>query len=170
MKYALLFGLFFFATLFGNAQEVNWLSIEEAYAQSKTENKPILVDVYTDWCGWCKRMDKDTYSKTDIANYINSNFLPVKFNAEQKDSVTIMNHTFKFIAQGRRGYHELAAALLNGKLSYPATVFLNDKFEMITVVPGYQDEKGFDVILNYIEGGHYAKTPFEEFSASYKKE
>jgi thioredoxin-related protein len=156
-------------TILGSAQDVNWMTIEEAYAESKTEAKPILVDVYTDWCGWCKRMDKDTYSKEDIANYINSNFLPVKFNAEQKDSINILNHTFKFVDQGRRGYHELAAALLNGKMSYPATVFLNEKFEMITVVPGYQNQEQFDVILNYIEGEHYMKTPFEEFSAAYGK-
>lgn len=156
-------------TFAAQAQEVKWISVEKAYELAKTDPKPILIDVYTDWCGWCKRMDKDTYAKADIASFINANFYPVKFDAEQKDSVHIMDHTFKFIAQGKRGYHELAAALLNGKMSYPATVFLTGKFEMITVVPGYQVEKEFDVILNFIEGEHYTSTPFENFSASYEK-
>jgi len=151
------------------AQEVKWISVEEAYEKSKTDAKPILIDVYTDWCGWCKRMDKDTYAKADIANFINENYYAVKFNAEQKDSIHIMDHTFKFVAKGKRGYHELAAALLNGKMSYPATVFLTNTFEMITIVPGYQAEEPFDVILNYIKGEHYTSTPFEDFSASYEK-
>lgn len=165
----LLFAFTLVFSLSAQAQEVNWIPIEKAYKLSKANPKPILIDVYTDWCGWCKRMDKDTYAKKDIANFINENYYAVKFDAEQKDSVHIMDHTFKFIAQGKRGYHELAAALLNGKMSYPATVFMTGKFEMITVVPGYQSEQQFDVILNFIKGKHYATTPFEDFSASYTK-
>jgi thioredoxin-related protein len=167
MKYTL--ALIVLISFSVQAQEVNWMSVEKAYELSKTDSKPILIDVYTDWCGWCKKMDKDTYAKADIAEFINKNYYAVKFNAEQKDSIHIMDHTFNFVAQGKRGYHELAAALLNGKMSYPATVFLTSKFEMITIVPGYQTEKEFDVILNYVEGEHYSSTPYEEFSASYTK-
>ncbi|MCT4624840.1 MAG: DUF255 domain-containing protein [Schleiferiaceae bacterium] len=156
-------------SLAGLAQHVNWISIEEAYAKTKTDPKPIIVDVYTDWCGWCKKMDKDTYEKANIYNYINENFYAVKFDAEQKDSLHILDHTFKFVPSGRRGYHELAAALLEGRLSYPATVFLSGNFEKITVVPGYQSADNFHPILAYVQGEHYKTTPWEEYLASYKE-
>ena len=67
-------------------------------------------------------MDKATFQNAEVAAYMNANYYNVKFDAEQKESVTILDNTFKFIPQGNRGYHELAAALLNGKMSYP-TVF-----------------------------------------------
>ena len=159
--------LVLFLSVSAKAQDVNWISVEKAYELSKTDAKPILIDVYTDWCGWCKRMDKDTYAKADIIKFINENYYAVKFNAEQKDSIHVLDHTFKFVAQGKKGYHEFAAALLNGNLSYPATVFLTSTFELITVVPGYQAEKEFDVILHFIEGEHYNSTTFQEFSSSY---
>ena len=73
---------------------VNWLTFEEAVERSKTEKKKIFIDVYTDWCGYCKVMDKNTFSQADIAQYLNENFYPVKFNAEQKQDITFRGHTF----------------------------------------------------------------------------
>ena len=90
-------------------EKVNWLTFEEAIALHEKEPKKLLIDLYTDWCGWCKVMDRNTYSQADIASYINENFYPVKFNAEQKEPVEFRGHTFEFVAQGRRGVHELAA-------------------------------------------------------------
>ena len=159
----LLLALFITFTSLSFAQEVNWLTIEEAQEKSLKKPRPLLIDVYTDWCGWCKRMDKDTYSKKKIADYINENYYPVKFNAEQRDSVRFANHTFKFVAQGKKGYHELAAALLNGKMSYPSTVFLTGEFEMIQNIPGYQSEKDMYPILVYLNEGKYQVLPYDEF-------
>ena len=76
-----------------NAQ-VNWLTFEEAVSKAKTDPKPIFIDVYTDWCGWCKKMDKATFSEAKIAKMLQDDFYPVKFNAEQKESIEFNNHTF----------------------------------------------------------------------------
>ncbi|MFT6716831.1 MAG: thiol:disulfide interchange protein, partial [Saprospiraceae bacterium] len=60
---------------------IKWLTMEQAYKASRTLDKPIFIDVYTSWCGWCKRMDQTTFRDPVVANYINTNFYPVKFNA-----------------------------------------------------------------------------------------
>ena len=66
---------------------VKWMTFKEAFEANKKTPKPFLIDVYTDWCGWCKRMMATTYSNPAIAAYVNQNFYPVKFNAETKDSI-----------------------------------------------------------------------------------
>jgi thiol:disulfide interchange protein len=62
-------------------------SIQKAKARAAKEKKPILIDVYTDWCGWCKKLDADTYSKKDVSDYVNANFVSLKVNPE-KDAAT----------------------------------------------------------------------------------
>lgn len=167
MKKLILLPLLFAATLVNGQDapeaEVKWISIEQAYKLSKTNPKKILVDVYTDWCGWCKRMDATTYSNPKIIRYINENYYAVKFDAEQKEEVTILDHTFKFVGEGRQGYHELAVALLQGKLSYPTTVFLDESFAIIQPVPGYLDAKGIEPILTYFASNKYKDTEWQEF-------
>ena len=151
----------------GWAQEkIQWMSIEKAYELSLTEENPkkIFIDVYTDWCGWCKRMDKATFQNPEVAAYMNEHYYNVKFNAEQKEDISILDNTFKFIAQGKRGYHELAAALLNGKMSYPTVIFMNHKFEMLSPVPGYQEPPQFMKVANFFGSNAYKDTAWKDYS------
>jgi len=138
--------------------------IERELTQAEENPKKIFIDVYTDWCGWCKRMDKATFQKPEVAAYMNEHYYNVKFNAEQKEDITILNNTFTFVAQGQRGYHELAAALLNGKMSYPTVIFMNNKFEMLSPVPGYQEPVQFLKIANFFGSNAYKDTPWEEYA------
>ncbi|MBC6399763.1 MAG: DUF255 domain-containing protein [Ekhidna sp.] len=150
------------------SQEVEWLTFEQAIARHEKHPKKLLVDLYTDWCGWCKVMDKKTYSKIEIANYINKNFYPVKFNAEQKESVEFNGHTFEFIPSGRRGYHQLAAALTNNRLSYPTTVFIDEDLRIIQPIAGYLNPEQMEPILLYIGDDHFKTTKWENFTKSNK--
>ncbi|MCI5082127.1 MAG: DUF255 domain-containing protein [Saprospiraceae bacterium] len=117
---------------------VKWYSLEEALAANQETPKKFFIDVYTDWCGWCKVMDRKTFSDPKIAAYLNTNFYPVKFDAEQKESITVKGETFEWVAGGRRGVNKLAYSLLNGRLSYPSVVYMNENFERIRVSPGFK--------------------------------
>ena len=114
-------------------------------------------------------MDATTFSDAAVAEVLQSKFYPVKFNAEQREPITFNNYTFKFIPRGAKGYHEMAATLLNGKLSYPSVVFLNEKFEIIQVLPGYRKADEFLKIITFIGEDHYLTTSWEDFSKTYKK-
>lgn len=144
-------------------QEIKWVSIEEAVRLASQDGKKILVDVYTDWCGWCKRMDAATYKDPAVVSYISENFHAVRFNAEKGPSVTINEKTYKLVQNGRKSYHELAVQLLNGRLQYPNTVFLTSDFARIYTIPGYIDANKFSTILSYTAEEAYKKMPFPQY-------
>lgn len=146
-----------------NETPVKWYSIEEAVALQKKKPKKMFIDMYTDWCGWCKRMDATTFTDPTVAAYLNENFYCVKFNAEQKNPVIFQGRTFNFVASGSRGYHELAAALLDGQLGYPSFVYLNEKLERITISPGYKQPAQILPELKYVGGGHYETLKYNEY-------
>ena len=153
-----------------SAQKVEWMSWEEALALSESDAEPkkIFVDVYTDWCGWCKKMDKDTFQNEAVAAYMKENFYMVKMDAEGKDPIDFQGKTFKYVPSGRRGYHELAAALLQGKMSYPTVVFLDEKLNMLSPVPGYQKAKPFLKIAKYFGDNIYKDKDWKSYSDSSK--
>ena len=147
---------------------VKWMTFEEALEKSKTEKRKIFIDVYTDWCGWCKVMDKNTFSEANVAKILNEDFYPVKFNAEQRESIVFNGTTFKFVANGNSGYHELAAALLNNKLSYPTVVFLDEEFRMIQPLAGYMKPTEFHPIIQFIGKDHYKTVTWKDWQGQYK--
>ena len=128
--------------------------------------------MYTDWCGWCKRMDRDVYGKKPIVDYLNKKFYAVKFNAEKyKEDIEFQGKVFKFVPPpqgGRNGIHELAYALMDQKASYPTTVFIDEELRPLQAIPGYQKAPFFDTILNFIGEDNYKKTPWQEFEKSYQ--
>jgi len=148
------------------AQEVQWMTWEEATTLATTEENPkkIFVDVYTDWCGWCKKMDKDTFQNAEVAAYMSENFYMVKLDGEGKEPITYKGKTFKFVPSGKKGYHQLALALLQGRLSYPTVVFLDENLNMLSPVPGYQKPKPFLNIARYFGDNIYLKKDWKTYS------
>ena len=146
---------------------VNWMTLEQAMEKNKTEKRKIFVDVYTDWCGWCKRMDSTTFMDPSVARYLNEHYYPVKFNAEQQQDILFKDKTYHFKRTGARGYHELAAEWLNNRLSYPTVVFLDENFTLIQPVPNYQEPYKMETIINYFGSDSHRKTPWESFERSF---
>ena len=155
-----------------NVKWMTWNEAVEAAAAAKAAGKTpkkIFVDIYTDWCGWCKKMDAETFEQPKVSAYLNEHFYPVKFDAEQKEPIIFEGKTFKYVASGRRGYHELAAALLAGKMSYPTVIFLNQDFQLLQRIPGYLNIPTFDMIMHYLAEDHYTKTPWADYQKQYQQ-
>lgn len=143
--------------------QVKWYTIEEAFELTKQNPRKIMIDVYTDWCGWCKVMDKETFNNSTIAAYLNSNFYAVKFNAEQKTDITLNGKSYKYVASGGRGYNELAYELLSGQLGYPSIVFLDEKTNMIQPLQGYIKADPFNCIIQFIAENAYRTSKWDEY-------
>lgn len=116
---------------------INWLTIEEAEALLEEEPRKILMDVYTDWCGWCKKMDKTTFANAEVAEYVNENFYAVKLKADSKDKVTFKGKEY---AKG-----ELAQAFR--VTGYPTIVFFDQSFSKFQPVSGYRGAEDFLALL-----------------------
>ena len=104
-------------------------------------SKFYLIDVYTEWCGWCKVMDKKTFSDTEVQGYLKKNFHLIKFDAERNESVSFKNKIYNWVEGGKRGHNELALELLNGKMAYPGLVYLDADLNVIKVSSGYKNPK-----------------------------
>ena len=164
-KIIIAFAIISVLPIVGNAQKINWMTFQEAVKLNETTPKKFFIDVFTDWCGWCKKMDQTTFLNKEVIDYMNENYYAVKLDAEMNDTIVFGGYTY--INQGgnngRKGTHQLAAALLQGRLSYPSYVFMNEKAQLITVAPGYMEAKNLLPILKYISTDAYLNQSYNDF-------
>lgn len=166
-KNFLFIGFLFFAfNAIAQTPSIHWMTIEEAQKASLQQPKKIFVDVYTDWCGWCKRFDATTYKDAKVIDYINQNFYPVKLNAEIKDSVTFNGTKFGFVQDWK--VNGAAVQLMGGQLTgYPTTTYVDEKGEILSVVPGYLSSNELLKVLHYFGDNSYLKTTWNAYSSSF---
>lgn len=147
------------------SNEINWMTLDEVQAAMRKEPRKVLIDFYTDWCGWCKVMDRKTYSNPEIIQYINEKFYAVKFDAERKDTVSFLNKEYGFSPEKRA--NEFAAFVMNGQMSYPTTVFMMENFQTPSALPGYQDVPKLEMVLKYLGEDTYKTVQFPDYQKSF---
>jgi len=122
-----------------NNNAITWMSWDEMVKAQETERKKVFLDVYTDWCGWCKKMDASTFLDPNIAAVMNSGFYAVKLDAEMKETLEFNGYTFTNPNPGaKRSTHQFAVSLLDGQLSYPSFVILDENFTRQHIIKGFQ--------------------------------
>ena len=146
-------------------EKLQWLTLAEAEQKMKSEKKIILIDLYTDWCGWCKVMDKKTYANADVAKYLNEKFYPVKINAETRETLTWKGKPFPFNAQA--GVNNYALYLTKGQLSFPSTVIIPKEGAAPQTIPGYIETKDMELVLKYFGEGNFEKVAFTDYQKNF---
>ncbi len=136
------------------AADAGWRSWDAGLREARAAGRPVVVDVYTDWCGWCKRMDRDVYARRDVQEYLASKFVVVRLNAESRAAASY---------EGRSWSSQALAERL-GVTGYPTTVFLASTGAQLGAVPGYLPPERFLSLLRYIGEGAMARgVSFEDF-------
>lgn len=159
-----------------SAQEINWMTFEEAIALQKKNPKKIMVDMYTVWCGPCKLLDRNTFQNKDVAKYVNEHYYAVKFNAEGNEEVNFKGDVFKnpnydpARAQRRNASHELAQYFRIR--SYPTILFLDEEANFITPVVGYKTPQQLEIFLTIFKDDKYkeikTQKAFNDYYESFK--
>jgi len=139
--------------------ELVWYKYDEGLAKAKKEKKHLLVHFYTNWCGWCKKMDKSTFSDEEIIKVLNESYVPIKVNGQSGEKVTV---------DGK----EISEKQVTGQYgvrAYPVTWFLKPSGERIAPRRGYVAAEEFLYILNWVKDDLYEKTSFQEFVKQQQK-
>ena len=146
---------------------IQWVSFEEAVIKNQTEPKKIFMDMYTSWCGWCKRMDASTFKDPKVIEYLNKKYYAVKFDAETKDTIRFRDHDFYFHTEWRS--NELAWSMMNGKMSYPTSLYLDETLSLLSPVPGYVTAEQIMPILTYFGENIYKEKKWDVYLSEISK-
>ena len=154
------------------AQEIKWMSMGEAQEAQKKIPKKIFMDVYTEWCGPCKLLDKNTFQNPDVSRYIIENYYAVKFNAEGMEEIKyydqiFTNPNYDPNRKGRNATHQFTQFL--GVKGYPTMVFFSENGDPIMPLVGYQKPKQIELFLKMIKQGDYQVFSKPEDFENYKK-
>lgn len=139
---------------------INWMTWDEAQVAMKKQPKKVWVDVYTDWCGWCKVMDKKTFSNPEVIRYMNEHFYAIKLNAESNEEIMFLGKKYDAAT--------LAGQLMNGQMSYPTFVFMEENFASHSPIPGYQPVPQMEMILKYLATNTYKTQKWEDYTKNFK--
>ncbi len=143
--------------------QIQWMNWEEVQKALKKEKRPVLTDVYTSWCGWCKKMDRSTFTDERIIHYINDHFYAVKFDAEQKSPIMFKGNEYTYYGSGRRGANRLAVELLRGRLSFPTILYLDGELNTILISPGYKTPPMLQKEMKFVQTGSYKTTSWQNY-------
>ena len=134
---------------------IAWRAWDRGLEEARVSGRPVLVDVSTDWCGWCKRMKAQVYTKPEVRDYLEDHFVLIELNAEASDPARYEG----------KAYTSRSLAARFGVSGYPTTVFLRSGGDHLVSVPGYIEPAPFLQVLRYIGDGYMEKgVSFQDFT------
>ena len=147
------------------AEAISWMTIEQAAGKLKEVGRPLIIDLYTTWCGWCKQMDRKTYSNKQVAAYLKEKFYTVKMDAESPATINWAGKTYNFNSQYRA--NEFALYLTHGRLEFPTTIFIVPGEEP-QAIPGYMEPKELEILVKYFGEGDYRTKSFDDYQKKFR--
>ncbi|WP_373059682.1 thioredoxin family protein [Zunongwangia sp. H14] len=154
------------------AQEIKWMTMNEALKAQKKHPKKIFMDAYTTWCGPCKLLDRNTFANKDVVKYVNEHFYAVKFNAEGPEKIeykdmTFTNPNYDASRTGRNGTHEFASAMrISG---YPTIVFFAEDGNLIAPIVGYRTPEQLEIFLKMFANDDHKKLTSQAAFSEYRE-
>ncbi len=149
-----------------SGKEIEWLTFEEAQKRMKVEPRKVWIDVYTDWCGWCKVLDKKVFTNPDVINYMNTKYYAIKFNAERRDSIDFAGKRWGFMPEYKA--NNLAVQLMNGQMSFPTTIIMTENFQNPSAIPGYHAVPEMEGFMKYLAEDIYKTVKYEDYAKTFK--
>lgn len=149
-----------------DSTKIEWLNWDEVQVRMNKQPRKVWVDVYTDWCGWCKRMDATTFQNKEVIKYMNKHFYAVKFNAEKQDSIRFKGNMYYLSPES--GTSTLAVELMRNQMSYPTFIYMEEQFQNHFPIAGYQSVDKIEGILKFLGEDIYKDMKWEEFLADFK--
>ena len=134
-------------------KKLEWLAFDAAADKASRQNKHLIVDVYTTWCGWCRVMERETYGNPEVANYLTDNFVLAKVNGESPNKLHWHGEELS----------ERQFARKVGVTGYPATYFMKPDAEMLGGVPGFIRPPDFMVYSRYVATRWYQKGGIKDY-------
>jgi thioredoxin-related protein len=132
---------------------LTWYKYDQGLAKAKKEKKHVMVHFYATWCGWCKRMDKNTFANEEVKKLLNESYVAIKVNAESAEKVKVDGKEMTL--------RQVAGSY--GVRAFPVTWFLKPTGERIAPRSGYADPDEFQYILKWVKDDLYDKITFVEF-------
>ena len=147
------------------AAPIAWMTIEEAAGKLQQQQKPILIDLYTTWCGWCRQMDRKTYSNKKVAEYLSDKFYTVKLDAETHATISWQGRSYDFDPQYR--CNMFAVYLAHGRLEFPTTIIIAPGYDP-QAIPGYMEPKDLELLVKFFGEGAYRTRSFDDYQKSFR--
>ncbi len=147
-------------------EKLEWMNINELSTQMEAESKPVLIDLYTSWCYWCKVMDKKTYNNPKVIAYIKRHFYPVKLDAESRDIVYWKEKKYNYNIKYK--INEFALYATSGELGFPSTIIIADAHSEPISISGFLEPKELEPILKYFGEGAYKSQNFIVYKSTFK--
>lgn len=155
------------------ATGIKWLTFDQALAAQKKNPKKIMIDAYTDWCGPCKMLDKNTFQNADVIKYVNANYYAVKFDAEGNEKITYKGKSYgnpqydPTKDKTRNSAHELAYQL--GVQAYPTIIFMDEQANVLSPVRGYQTPQQLEIYLKLFATNDFKNVKTQEQWTQYQQ-